>query len=741
MADTPTDTRRSHLFWRFLLSIAIIGALLAAVYYTERTRYDDKLAIAQANSLNDGANAVRAVLHQVASDLRILARLPALQNVLTAPDAANDNRLNETFRTFAEERRLYDQIRYIDAAGRERARINFNNGQASIVPPPELSDKSARDYFKRTMATPAGHIVVTPFNLNIEHGHIERPYKPVVRFALRVQDRSGHAHGIVVLNYLGAALHHQLAERVAHATGTVTLMNQHGRLLITPDARRDWSFLLPPGIFFSHTHPGVWQHLKADPLQQAPAQHKRQFWQHGNLYSYTVLSPNVIANGQAGPADSPIRWFLLARIDHSSIAHAMAPLRQRLVLLFVLGVAISAFTTLWLARNRANTNRLLRINRRSEQERQAKDRLLNLFIWNVPAAVAMFDTEMRYLSVSRRWYEDYRIEEQELIGKGLYAVFPEITQRWRDIHQRCLAGAVEHCDEDPFERPDGTIDWLRWEVRPWYRSDSTIGGIIMLTENITERKRQTALQDEFVAKVSHELRTPLTVIHGALRLLNAGVALPGKDTTQELLQTAERNTDRLLHLVNDLLDLQRAKLNQLNMQHTRLKLNTVIAEAVETNRSLGASRNVSLDYAQLPSTPETAQETPQSMDAPRDIEVLGDTLRIGQVITNLLANAVRYSPDNATVRVRLEQTHDGAWVSVEDQGPGIPEHLAEQLFDQFTQGEQGDTRSTGGSGLGLAISKAIIEQLGGTIGFENRAEGGARVFFRLPIAGQHTATH
>lgn len=118
---------------------------------------------------------------------------------------------------------------------------------------------------------------------------------------------------------------------------------------------------------------------------------------------------------------------------------------------------------------------------------------LTLFIEHSPASLAMFDTEMRYIATSRRWLNDYHLESQQLEGKTHYEVFPEMVDRWRAIHQRCLKGAIEKNDEDTFIREDGSKEWLRWEIHPWHKADGEIGGIIMFTEVITERKRATEM--------------------------------------------------------------------------------------------------------------------------------------------------------------------------------------------------------------------------------------------------------
>lgn len=136
--------------------------------------------------------------------------------------------------------------------------------------------------------------------------------------------------------------------------------------------------------------------------------------------------------------------------------------------------------------------------RQAVQSLLASETLLRQFIKHTPAAVAMFDKELRYLEASDRWITAYRLEGQNIIGKSHYEVFPEIPERWKEIHRRTLAGAIERCDEDPFLRADGSLEWLQWEIRPWHTADGAIGGVIMFTQSITERKRaeETLQQSE-----------------------------------------------------------------------------------------------------------------------------------------------------------------------------------------------------------------------------------------------------
>ena len=150
------------------------------------------------------------------------------------------------------------------------------------------------------------------------------------------------------------------------------------------------------------------------------------------------------------------------------------------ILLLVFLVAI-LFVALWVL--------VIKPRRRVEEEVKTNEALLRLFIRHTPAAIAMFDTEMRYLQVSDRFLTDYHLEGQNLIGRSHYEVFPDLPDRWKEVHRRILAGAVEQCEEDPYIAPDGNNGWLQWESLPWRKGNGEIGGLILFTQVITARKR------------------------------------------------------------------------------------------------------------------------------------------------------------------------------------------------------------------------------------------------------------
>ncbi len=239
---------------------------------------------------------------------------------------------------------------------------------------------------------------------------------------------------------------------------------------------------------------------------------------------------------------------------------------------------------------------------------------------------------------------------------------------------------------------------------------------------LQQRKQLDNLKDEFISTVSHELRTPLTSIHGALGLLSSGKGGQVDEKAGNLLRIANSNTERLVRLINDILDLERMESGRAPLQLRRLELREVVAQAVETMRSMAEKFAVTLEIM-----PEPA-DTPIAFD--------GDPDRIQQVLTNLLSNAVKFSPRGGVVKVSTASDGDNLVLQVVDVGRGVPQDKLESIFDRFGQVEASDARQKGGTGLGLAICRSIVAQHGGTIWAErNDTTGqgpGTTVILRLP---------
>jgi PAS domain S-box-containing protein len=232
--------------------------------------------------------------------------------------------------------------------------------------------------------------------------------------------------------------------------------------------------------------------------------------------------------------------------------------------------------------------------------------------------------------------------------------------------------------------------------------------------DISERRELERMKREFVATVSHELRTPLTSIRGSLGLLSGGVLGDLPDEAKDVVGIAERNTIRLITLINDILDLERLEAGRMEIHLDTVPVAQVLERSVEAVKAFAEQQGVSLE---APSTAAT-------------IFVDGD--RIVQVLVNLLSNAIKFSPKGSVVSVSVHEEPEVVEIRVRDHGRGIPADHQESIFERFKQVEASDARGKGGTGLGLAICRAILEQHGGSIGVRSETGKGSTFFFRLP---------
>jgi CheY-like chemotaxis protein/nitrogen-specific signal transduction histidine kinase len=237
----------------------------------------------------------------------------------------------------------------------------------------------------------------------------------------------------------------------------------------------------------------------------------------------------------------------------------------------------------------------------------------------------------------------------------------------------------------------------------------------VILRDVTDRKQIERMKDEFVSVVSHELRTPLTSIHGSLGMLTSGLLQPDSDQGKRLLQIATDSTERLVRLINDILDIERIESGKVKMERETCNLADLIQSAVNVMQPLAQKAKVNISVFSL------------------SVELWADPDRIVQTLTNLLSNAIKFSSPGETVWLESQQQQDEILLTVKDQGRGIPPDKLDSIFERFQQVDSSDSRNHDGTGLGLAICKSIVQQHGGRIWVESALGEGSTFYFTLPI--------
>jgi signal transduction histidine kinase len=243
-----------------------------------------------------------------------------------------------------------------------------------------------------------------------------------------------------------------------------------------------------------------------------------------------------------------------------------------------------------------------------------------------------------------------------------------------------------------------------------------INGYVAIARDISERKAIERMKDDFLSTVSHELRTPLTSILGSLGLVMGGVAGSLPAEASALLAIAHSNSERLLSLVNDILDVQKLESGLFELRIATCDLREVVQRAVELTAPFVQGHGVTL----------VVSADPGPLLASADFD------RLVQVLVNLLSNAAKFSPKGEVVTVSLERLVGRARITVGDRGAGIPEAFRAKIFSKFMQASTGDASRRGGTGLGLSIVKSIVELHGGTVAFQTEQGVGTRFFVEVP---------
>jgi PAS domain S-box-containing protein len=354
-------------------------------------------------------------------------------------------------------------------------------------------------------------------------------------------------------------------------------------------------------------------------------------------------------------------------------------------------------------------------------EQKCAEEKFRLAVESCPSGMLMVDRTGNIVMVNTEIERLFGHRRDELIGQPVEILVP---QRLRGQHVRHRNGFTRRTEGHGRGagralcglRKDGTEFPIEVVLNRIQASEGLL--VLGVIVDISERQRLERLKDEFVSTVSHELRTPLTSISGSLGLLIGGATGKLPDSAERLLAIAQTNSQRLVLLVNDILDIEKMESGQLAFSFKRVEARALVEQAIEGNRGFadGYGIRILLDPASTAGA------------------VHADPDRLSQVVTNLLSNAIKFSPPDAEVVVAVHERDRLVRISVRDHGPGIPPDFRPHMFEKFAQADASNTRRKGGTGLGLSIVKQIVTRLGGTVDFDD-APGGGTVF-RVDLASR-----
>ncbi|MDD2700892.1 MAG: diguanylate cyclase [Sideroxydans sp.] len=489
--------RLRDFFLRFVFLFfpaALLLTMVVVAYKDADRRHNLEITKVREAALVENARVqIAQDFHEVISTLRVLATTPALRHYVERGGAAELADLESQFLVVASESKRYDQIRLIDAAGMETVRVNFNDGQPAIVPRAKLQDKSGRYFFRDTVKLGQGEIYVSPLDLNIEHGELERPFKPMIRFGMPVFDKAGRKRGVLLLNYFGLDVleHFRSAIQGGEQRGAM-LLNRDGYWLSASKPEDEWGFMLGKAEHtFGNEFPAEWQTISTGDKGALKTKNGLFVFSTAHplkpeLHSSTG-SPLPSAPSQREIAATDYYWKIVAFVSMESL-HGRSFFNQdsgRFMLLVVysllaLGIAIISYTSLG--------------RRQALSWLQEKERNLREITGTMSDGLLVMDSTGRITFANKAVTTMLGYELMDMLGQDMHELMHVNADGTQEPRSACKmlkvleTGATYHSLEELFRCKDGSLLPVSVSASVLVKQAGSTG-IVVAFHDITEIKR------------------------------------------------------------------------------------------------------------------------------------------------------------------------------------------------------------------------------------------------------------
>ncbi len=743
---------RRQTFGLFLAIYSPLILLLAGGFYLafglNARQALSELKAQEAAQTGVAAGLLAHDFESVASDLRLLANAPAVRRYVESGNSTERARMEELFSTFSREKRLYDQVRFLDAGGMEVVRVNLVKGEAVVVPKRELQNKAGRYFFKDSIRLDRGEAFVSPMDLNIEHDRIELPYKPMVRFGTPVFDRAGERKGAVILNYFGRLMLDNLRRTMANGRQAM-LLNRDGYWLASPRPEEEWGFMFGRRETFSSRYPDVWRAMSGDSRGSVLTAE--------GLYTYSTVYPLLASQrsstGSPLPSGDSARelaggdyfWKIVSFIPAADLPVASPFKHPWVSAVFAATALVLAFLIFHLSAATVLRRALYRKVRENETRlREVTDTLgEGVFVLDRHGVITFANpAAQRMLGYG----------EEALVGSNAHQLFHYQKPDGSPYPEaECLtnrtvaAGETFHGEEVLWNRegmplPVGMIS------SPIVRDGEVAGSVVAihdirylkeveeklrrLNENLSQQVKEEvaknleqeklliqqsrlAVMGEMIGNIAHQWRQPLNAL--GLLLANVKDAFDYGELDRQTLEGAVADGNRLIAKMSSTIDDFRNFFRP-GRGKASFDLKAAVEDTVRLVEASYRSHNIEIRRGGV-----------------EGLRVKGHGNEFSQVLLNLLSNAKDAIVAARALQGRMEigaaREGDFAVVTLADNGGGIPAEVLPRIFEPYYT-----TKETG-TGIGLYMSKLIVDHMGGCMAADN-TEDGAVFVLRLPLAAE-----
>jgi PAS domain S-box-containing protein len=484
----------------FVSSLTAVGCVSVVFYFTAQQSRQKVIEHQETFSISQQEKIIRNDIKSITTDLLLLVNHHRLHAHVAGAAAGSFDTVAEEFLIFARQKKIYDQVRFIDAKGMEQIRINYNDGDPGIVPAEQLQFKGKRYYFKDTFKLQQGEVFISPFDLNIEQGVIEEPRKPMIRFAAPVFNSHGQKYGIVILNYLGGEILRDIKELMGHTLGRLALLDQAGYWLLGSGRNEEWGFMYSDktDVSFARHFPEAWNAIRQSD--------SGLFYKNGGMYIFDTIYP--LKEGLKSSSGSreayqesakslsahEYYWKIVSHLPRNELNHRLHPdlylclLANGLLALFI-GIGC------WLLAS----FRVKKIQAEKDLQKSAlKFRTIADFSYDLDAWVKP-DGCYAYISPSCERITGYPqkrfLDDPQFLLKIIHPDDRKVLTAHRVQHLDSSSGKAEVYFRIIMK--SGETRWIWHQCQPVYSEDGSWLGRRTTNRDVTEKHRvETALQRE-----------------------------------------------------------------------------------------------------------------------------------------------------------------------------------------------------------------------------------------------------
>lgn len=736
--------RRSFLALFIPLALLVV---LAAAYLFNQAVDEQKSILKADGSINvvSGGRAIERSLDASVQDVLYLASFPELAAARRITRDGMES-LQRAFILFCLTHPTYSKLRLIDESGTEVMRINSLDGRISVTDRSQLESKSDRFYFTGSVTLDPGKVYVSPMQLEFESGKIVTPHRPIIRISTPVFNARARRLGVLVVTVDANELLARIGANDGLSRSQNMLLNSDGYWLKSDDPAEEWGFMFDKPVTLGARFPAAWQKIAAEKYGQF--EDASGLWNFETVYPLkSRMRAPADANRQIRTSVDPEKyyWKVVSFVPDNQLWELSSRVLWSTAL-YSAGMLLLLLAGCWYFTK-------MRYSKLKAQQD------LSAAAAEYAKQLALRDTEARMYAILHTiadgiitFGEDGTIEEfaanaerifgyspDEAIGQNIGMLMPDF-EHWLEDDYLLRAGKDANAAgerEIAGRRKDGSTFPLELAV-----SEVMLGGrrhFTCMVRDITRRKRiqqeliaakhdaelASEAKSYFLANMSHEIRTPMNAIIGFSHLCLETQLAPAQ---RDYLEKVSLSANSLLGIINDILDFSKIESGKLDVEKAPFGLDAVL-------RSVAAIISIRAEEKRLEFVIDEEQGIPQVL--------VGDSLRLGQVLNNLVNNAVKFTEaGEVAIRIGMEKLIPGEGedygqvvlrFAVSDTGIGMTPEQVGKLFQPFSQADVSTTRKYGGTGLGLAISKRLVELMGGEIRVESTPGKGSVFEFGIPF--------